>query len=277
MVRNAESSTVRVRMEDVSHPGMKVRMPQELVAGATGWITVSWDTQTVQGESTAEILLRFNEAELVSLTLTAKIVPTINILPYPAVFISGFRDERVTRTLEIVNNDAAPLNIIRLTRDNEDLPRSYSVEVRTLEPGRRYQLDIELEPSGQGRSQDVIKVLTDHPRFPAIRIPVNVLIKDDVYINPESVDFGQISNHVSSPESLLLKARHRPIKVLSVTSDLPFLKVTPARADTLAWTHEFQVEIEGKLPKGPFAGTIYIKTDDVSFSELKAAVEGEVQ
>ena len=264
-------------MEDLSLPGMKVRMPQELAAGGTAWITVSWDTQTVQGETSAEILVRFNGLELVPLTISATIVPPIDILPYPAVFISGFRDEHVTRTLEIVNNDTAPLNIIALSRDEEDAPRSYSADIHVLEPGRRYQLDIELTPTSQARSQDVIQLLTDHPRFPVIRIPVNVLVKDDVYINPESVDFGQIANHVTSPESFLLKARRRPIQVLSVTSDLPFLKVTTATADVPTLTHEFRVDIEGKVAKGPFAGAIHVKTDDPTFPELKVAVEGEIQ
>jgi hypothetical protein len=273
MVRNPESSTLKLRMEDMSLPGMKVRMPQELASGGTGWITVSWDTQTVQGESSAEILVRFNGTVLVPLTLSATIVPPIDILPYPAVFISGFRDEHVTRTLEIVNNDTAPLHIIGLSRGGE----GYSAAVRTLEEGRRHQLDIELKGTTPGRLQDVIKVLTDHPRFPVIRIPVNVLVKEDVYVNPESVDFGEIVNHVATPESFLLKARSRPIQVISVMSDIPFVRVTPARADVSALTHEFQVEIDGKAPKGPFAGTISIKTDDRSFPERKVAVEGEIR
>jgi hypothetical protein len=278
MVHNPEGSTLKLRVENLSHPGMKIRMPQELVAGATGWITVSWDTQVVQGETTAEVLLGFNEAEPVRLTLSAKVVPHIDVLPYPAVFISGFRDESVTRTLEIVNNDAAPMDILGLSQENETQRRSYSAEFRTLDPGRRYQLNIKLlSTAPTGRSQDVITVLTDHARVPVIRIPVNLLLKDDVYINPDAVDFGEITTQEASPETFLLKTRRRPIKVLSVTADLPFLKVTSATADIPAWTHEFQVAIEGKPARGPFTGTIYIKTDDPSFPDVKAAVEGDVQ
>jgi len=205
-------------------------------------------------------------------------VPPIEILPYPAVFISGFRDEQTSRTLEIVNHDTVPLNIVGLSRENAELWESYSAEFTTLEAGRRYRLNIELKSAERaGRSTDVMKVLTDHPRFPVIRIPVNMLVKDDVYINPESVDFGPITNQVAGQESFLLKARGRPIKVLSVTSDLPFVKVTPSRADTPALTHEFQVGMEGKVERGPFKGTISIRTDDPDFPELKAMVEGSVQ
>lgn len=276
-VRNPGDSTLKLRAESLSQPGMKIRMPQELAAGSAGWITVSWDTQTVQGETTAEVLLLFNEADRVSLTLSGKIVPQIDILPYPAVFISGFRDESVKRTLEIVNNDAAPMNILGLAYENGGQSRGYSAAFLALEPGRKFQLHVEMRSTAPaGQSQGMIKVLTDSVRFPVIHIPVNMLLKNDVYINPESVDFGQVTGQVWSPELFLLKAR-RPVKVLSATSNLPFVKVTPAKSEASSRTHEFQAEIEGNPARGPFQGTIFIKTDDLSFPELKAAVEGYVE
>src|SRR5262245_38283473 len=54
MVRNPGSSPVKARIENLSHPGMKIRMPQEFAAESTGWITITWDTRPVQGETTVE-------------------------------------------------------------------------------------------------------------------------------------------------------------------------------------------------------------------------------
>ncbi|HTG73102.1 MAG TPA: hypothetical protein VMB70_05005, partial [Terriglobia bacterium] len=117
---------------------------------------------------------------------------------------------------------------------------------------------------------------TDHARFPQIRVPVNLLVKEDVYINPESVDFGQIEGKAGSEESFLLTSRRSAIRILSITSDLPFLRVTGPRPDAAASTHEFRVEIVGESTPGFFSGTIHIKTDDPSFPELKSPVRGEV-
>ena len=278
LIRNPEHSSVKIRIADLSLPGLKARMPQEIPAGDRGWITVTWDTRSVQGDMTAEVLLRIDEKESVILSLSAMVIPPVAILPYPAVFMSGFRDESVKRTLEIVNNDTRPLNIVRLARENGDSFQSYSAAVRTLEPGRRYELDIELKPTApMGKSQDTLNVMTDYPGSAVIHIPVNLLVKTDVYVNPEAVDFGLVTAQTPSSESFMLKTRRRPIKVLAVTSDLSFLRVSTGDPDTPQWTHEFKVEIDGKLASGPFSGMIYIKTDDPSFPEMKASVEGEAR
>ena len=124
-----------------------------------GGFHVTWDTRLVQGIRTAQALFRFNEAETI-LSLSAKVVPPIEILPYSAVFISGFRDESVSRTLEIVNNDSAPLNVIGIARENES-ERSYSATFRIIEPGRRHQVNIELKSAAPlGGSRDVLILCT---------------------------------------------------------------------------------------------------------------------
>ena len=276
VIRNPGSSVLMLRMIAISHPGMKVRMPQGIPPGDTGRILVTWDTRLVQGDSTAEALLRLNEAENVYLNLSARVIPPVEVLPYPAIFISGFRDEGATRSVEIVNHNADPLNIVGVSGERADWEQSYSTTSRTIEPGRRQELKVELKRSAPGgRSSDALIVRTDHPRFAVIRIPVNLFVKEDVYINPESVDFGQITAKAWSPETFLLKAHRGSVKVLSVTSDLPFLKVTTPSTDAAA-THEFRVEIEGNPARGPFAGSISIRTDDPAFPEIKAGVYGEI-
>ena len=276
-VQNLQQSPATVRIVGLSHPGMKVRMPQALEPGAIGSITLTWDTRFVQGDTTVEALLRFNDNLTGLVTLSAKVIPPVDILPYPAVFLSGFRGESVTRTLEVVNNDLPPLNIVSVSSENEDIARSYSTTFRALEPGRRHEVKIELSSAAPvGRLQDILMVLTDNARFPVIRIPVNLLVKDDVYVNPESVDFGQITA-ASGPETFLLKTRRGPINIVSVTSDLPYLRVTHTDSDA-ASTHRFRVELESfDLKPGPFLGNIFIKTDDPSFPELKVPVHGEIR
>jgi len=275
-VRNPGRSKATIQVVALSHPGMKIRAPQELQPGATGQIVVSWDTHLVQGDMTAQALLSFNEKETVLLSLSARVIPPIEILPYSAVIISGFRDEKAATALEIINNDSAPLNIISISRENPESEATYSATFRTITPERKHELSVQLKDAARGgRSRDVVLLHTDHPRFPVIRIPVNLFVKEDVYINPESVDFGQITAESWSPETLLLNSRHGPIKVISVTSSLSFLKVTGNGPDA-APTQEFRVEIEGEPAAGPFFGTIHIATDDPSFPIVDAPVHGEV-
>jgi hypothetical protein len=275
-VRNSDRFTATMRIVALSHPGMKVRMPQELRSGATGQISVTWDTRLVQGDMTAQALLLFNEVETVLVSVSANVVPPIEILPYSAVFISGFRDEDATRSLEIINNDPAPLNVISISRENPESVQTYLATVKPIAPGIRHQLIVELKSTAPGgRSRDVLLLHTDHSRFPVIRIPVNLFVKDDVYLNPESVDFGQITGETWAPETFLLNSRRGPIRVTSVKSSLPFLNVTEA-APGAASAHEFSVEITSNLKEGVFSGTIRIGTDDPLFPLVDVPVQGQV-
>jgi hypothetical protein len=265
-----------MRIVALSHPGMKVRMPQELRPGTSGQISVTWDTRLVQGDMTAQALLLFNDAETVMVSVSANVVPPIEILPYSAVFISGFRDEDATRSLEIINNDPGQMNVISISRENPESVQTYSATVKPIAPGVRHQLIVELKSTAPGgRSRDVLLLHTDHSRFPVIRVPVNLFVKDDVYINPESVDFGQISGETWAPETFLLNSRRGPIKVTSVTSSLPFLNVTEATPGA-ASAHEFSVEIGRSLTEGAFSGTIRIGTDDPFFPVVNVPVQGKV-
>jgi hypothetical protein len=274
--RNVSSLPVKLQITGLSHPGMKVKAAQEVLPGAEASITVIWDTRFVRGETTAKVLLRLNEMESTSLNLLARVVPPIDILPYPAVFISGFRDEKAARRLEIVNNEEAALNITAIA--GAEAASVFSANIRTVEAGRRYQLDVELKPNAPGgRSQQVIEIFTDHPRFSVIKVPVNVFVKDEVYVNPDSVDFGEITGSTTSPEIFLLKKHRGGIEILSIESDLSCIKVRHTEDETGS-SHQFFVDLQGSdLSNGPISGHIYITTDDPVFSQFTVPVRAEVR
>jgi hypothetical protein len=274
-LRNTSSLPMKLQIMGLSHPGMKVKAPQEVLPGAEALISVNWDTRSVRGDTAATVLLRLNETESTSLTLKARVVPSIDILPLPAVFISGFRKEKAVRTLEIVNNEEAPLNITHIAA--YEAASMFSANFRAMEPGRRYEIDVELKANAPaGKFRQVLEIFTDHSDFPVIQVPVNVFVKDEVYVNPESVDFGEITIKNPSRETFFLKKHRGRIEILSVESDLPFLKIEHSQ-DTTGSSHEFLIDFQGSnVSYGPFSGHIYIRTDDAAFSEITLPVQGEV-
>jgi len=274
--QNTSSSPMRLEITALSHPGMKVKAPQEVPPEGKVRIGVTWDTRSVRGGTVAKVFLQLNDVESTSLNLYARVVPPIDILPYPAVFISAFRDEKTVRTLEVVNNEDAPLNITRIAGVSD--ASLFSANLRTVESGRRYEIDVEMKSDATaGRSQEVLEIFTDHPRFSVIKVPVNVFLKEDVYVNPESVDFGEIAGGTTGPETFLLKKRHGRLEVLSIESDLPSLRITHS-PDVTGSSHQFLVDLQvSTLKDGPISGHIYIKTDDPVFSEITVPVQGEVR
>jgi hypothetical protein len=97
-----------------------------------------------------------------------------------------------------VNHEDRPLAITRV----EGGGRSFTAALRTLEPGKVYDLRVEV-PAGAppGRYEDTVYLGTDHPTRSRIPIAVNVFVKTDVYANPEAVDFGTVIRITTSDET----------------------------------------------------------------------------
>ena len=127
---------------------------------------------------------------------------------------------------------------------------------------------------------------TDAPNHEAVRVPVNVLVKADVYANPEDVDFGEIDlaalkrNPARLPlfnQTFLVKRRQGPFDIKTYSTDVQgvVIKTSPGRADAI---HEFSVSISpDKLSVGPLEGHIRIQTSDSRFAEIVIPVHGRVR
>jgi hypothetical protein len=120
-------------------------------------------------------------------------------------------------------------------------------------------------------------MVTNHPQFPVISVPVNLLVKDDVYFTPETVDFGEIIIRGGQEQEFLLKKRQGSLKIVSATSDLPYLNIThkPSEGGSI---HEFTISLKtNTLKPGAISGTISVRTDDSQYPELKIPVEGFIR
>jgi hypothetical protein len=273
VLRNREEGPLKIRIVALSLPGMRVKLPQELAPSAEGAVTVTWDTRAVQGETTGEVILRFNDTESITLTLRARVQPPVDVLPYPVLFISTFHNERVHRTLEIVNNSAQAFQIKTIDGFEHPLEVTYT----TLESGRRWELGVDFESDTVARIDKVVQIHTDHPQHSVIKIPVHILVKPDVWVNPESVDFGRIIGKSTMAEIFLLKKRQGPIRILAVRTDISGLNVSYT-SSTAGDAHQFSVQFPNAgLPKGPVAGNLYIVTDDPVFSEVRVPIQAQIE
>ena len=131
-------------------------------------------------------------------------------------------------------------------------------------------------------------VYTDDPKMTRLMVPVNVLVKPDVYANPETVDFGRVSmtELANNPsvldlvtQSFIVRKRAGSFSIVSVTSDVPF--VTTRRSPPGKGSSEaFRIDVslaKDRLRPGPISGSIRIRTDDEQFRELIVPVRGEIQ
>ena len=284
-VRNETEAPLRIRAVDLSEPGMKAKFNPVIPPGSEAIITVEWDTAHRKGHLEAEAIVRLNQPPQSDVTLTLKgiVKPPIDIIPYAAVFFSVFKGESSERSVSIVNNDDRPLSITRVEADGA----SFVASVETIDAGKIYQLRVKV-PSDipPGRYMEAVYLHTDHPTRSRLRIGVNVLVKNDLYANPEVVDFGTVSlDQLAKAPSLLelltqtflVKARSGEFEIKSIVSDLPLLHISKEPSGS---SQTFQIRVglvEERMQPGMITGALRITTDDEAFPELVVPVRGELR
>lgn len=283
-IKNTGDAVLKIERAELS-PGITVRFKPEVAAGAEGKITMELPTELFGGDAEAAGQFRLNDPATPRLTLTLKahVIQPIEVLPLPAAFLSVFRGEAGERVLTVKSNLGRPLAITRL----ELLGTHFEATIAADSPGRNYQLRVSV-PAGTtpGRFEEAVILHTDDADRPTVRVPVNVLVKTEVYANPETVDFGRIRRRdlAADPrmadllaQTVIVQRKEGSFELRSVVSDLPAVAATrtPEGASQI-----FEIVLRplpGALTPGKLDGTVRVTTDDPRFPELAIPVHGDVE
>jgi hypothetical protein len=283
-IRNTGSATLIIKEARHSLPQIKIRYGPKIAPGGTGKITVQIDTSQIAGEIGDTIALLLNDPDQPSAFLTVKgvVVPPVDIIPRPVVFFSVYQGEAAERSLIVTNNQERPLAISRLEPQGDH----FKAVVESLEAGRRYQLRVTVPSDATpGRYRESVILHTDDPKYARLSVAVNVLVKRDVHVTREDLNFGQLDltqlrqNSTLLPlltKTFLIKRRAGEMAILEIETDIPFLEIVqdpPERSQT------FRIDVGlnmDRIVPGTIDGTIRIKTDDTEFPELTLPVRGEV-
>ncbi|MPY89436.1 MAG: hypothetical protein GEU99_16095 [Luteitalea sp.] len=276
----------RISRVEVSQPGMKARFKPDVSAECPAVVRLEWDTAVLQGPVKGEAFVRWENAAapVVRLTLRGHVAPLIEIQPLPAAFFSVFHGESAERVLTLVNHDERPVTI----RGIDAKSQHFNADIDVVEPGRRFDVHVRVpENAPVGRVMESLTVRTDHPERPEIIVPVNVLVKEDVYANPEEADFGGIDRAALArtpavldlmKQVFMVKRRQGPFQLTSVSCDIPGVKVAYSPTEKESAIFKFEVGLEpSRLMPGPLVGTISIRTSDERFPEIAVPVRGLVR
>ena len=281
---NAGTAELRIENVQLSMPGMNIRVKQTIPAGETVEARITWDTAHYvrEVEGRAELSLNDPDRPRVSLTLTGTVLPPIDILPMPVVYMSQFVGERAVRSLTIRSNLQRPFHIVRLEPRGSHFQASY----KAVEAGKSYELTVMVPPeSPVGRYRESIVVHTDDPERPRIGIDVNILVKPDVFVSVETIDFGEIylSDIRQNPgitdflrQTFVINRKHGEMSITAIESDIRTLDMT---AEPATPSNAFKIEVGLKPPEmktGAFEGAAVIKTNDPDHAKLVVPVKGVV-
>lgn len=283
-VRNDGDAPLSVNKVDLTMPGMTVRATPTIAAGTEGKITLELNTNKVTGEFEGQAIVHLDDPAqaTVTLSLTGIIKSSIEVQPQRAIFLSVFKGETAERSLTITNNEERPLYISQV----ENGSQHFSAALKTVEEGKVYQLTVKVPAdAADGRYEEAVILHTDHPRHSRVRIPVNVLIKNDLYASPETIDFGQISLQqlMKEPKLLplltqtfLVKKRQGEFAITSISTDVAALQLTKS-PDSQSGAFRVDVQLAKEhLRQGSLKGSIVVETTDPQFPKLTVPVTGNI-
>ena len=217
---------------EVDQPGLAARF-RVTAANQQPRVRLKWNTSRVDGpvEGTARILWEDTAIAAVTLVLRGEVKPAFDVSPNPAFFFSTFVGEPKTDTLTVTVNGETAVTILSSRAARHPLRAA----LKTVEPGRRYELSVTVPPdAAPGRFRESVVLHTSHPAAPTFAIPVNVLVKPDVFANPETIDFGNVSIRAARQltakamltQTVIVRRRQGP---LSSRGSVPTYMVSPSR------------------------------------------------
>jgi len=285
--KNDSPEALQIKKAQLTPPLIVTRMTSRVEPGATGSVTVRLQQPREKGDFKGSIVLNFKDERATPVIFWAmgELVAAIEFDPFAAFYVSAQRGEEKTASIEISNHDVDPFEIVNVLHNSW----SFTTEVETLEPGRRFRLTLRMKADAPaGQTEDEITLVTSNRDHPFLKVVAHTTINERVYALPREVDFETINvpNIKARLQDVASFSRSFTVyqsggddfKVFSVQTDVPFLRLT---------THQGQlrdragVEIEvvpEKLKPGTIRGTIVIATNDPEFPNLlipvKAIVEG---
>jgi hypothetical protein len=282
-IRNTGTAPLIISRVEVSEPGMRSRFSGLVLPGEAGRIDIEWDADRSTGNLDAHLVAHVNDPNRprVTFTLTGVVTRSIDIKPSPDVFFSVYRDEAAERRVTIVNTEGRPLGIKAV----RPIGGRVLAEIQTRQQGERYELVMRV-PKGlePGRYLDAVEIDTDHPRLAQVRVGVNLLVKDELFLNPEVIDFGQLSlQQVSTSASAALFAQSSTLRkrkgllaITSIATDVPSLRIDRSPAGP-GHTFGLTISIDPKRARpGSLEGTIRVHTDDKEFPLIELPVRGSI-
>lgn len=269
-----------------SMPGMTARLPRTVAPGGDAAVVLEWTTDRVQGSVQGVAIVETNDprAGSVPLVLAGTVHGPLDIEPVPAVFLSAFRGEDIRRELTLRSNQPGPVTI-RLASQRG---AHHVASLETIEPGRSWRLTVKpAAGTPPGRYEEALELQSSDAAIGTLRLPVNVLVKADLYVGPDEIDFGEIpldrvlrlqpNAAAFLEQTTFVKKREGQFRLRGVRSDLEALaiRVTPSSGPSGIFRIDVGLRAEA-LRASSLDGTISIDTDDPTFPELTIRVHGRV-
>lgn len=243
-------------------------------------------TDTLRGDvhKSATVLSNDPTSPSVTLEMTGKVITLVDVQPQDKFFLNTYRNEPQKKEITILNNDTKPLTIKKVENNN----KNFTTELKTVQPGKEYKLQVTADTSQIGKSETVINVHTDHPKFAVIPISFSLQVRTLVGAFPTEVRFGNLKLDAlkTAPGSITQRSvivrrqkDSKEFKIEKATTDSPLFRVELEPLN-VGQPGGYRVRIHLNMEKvkvGDSLDTVItVKTNDKETPELKIPIHGKV-
>lgn len=257
-----------------------------IAPGASGKVNAVLDTSTFGGAIAKGVTVLTNDPARprLELTVKAEVRPHLIADPGFARFLQpqhsdpGVVEQRLwTKSfdnLEILDV-TSPYPFLKITHK----PITADADRHEDGVGPQYELTFVLDYSQApvGSLAEYAVVETNHPEQPEVKIPVSGFIRPLVVVTPASADFGALTlGEDGAKGSLVLKHYgSQPLEISAAESSVPGIQVA---IEPVEPGSEFNVRVQlsPDMPKGPFAGTISLTTNNPRKPTVEIPLSGSV-
>lgn len=241
--------------------------------GETWELVVKLDPKGRRGKTSKTITVDTDDpgARQVVFLMEGEIQPRLN-MTQSVNFGTLREDSAVKRTITITNNSDEPIN---LTGAKADL-NLLKVDLREIEPGRKYELDVETVPPLNMRSiRGKITLQTDLKEQPEVAIYAYAHIQPRVSLMPQMVMVQQPLTQEFRRRLVLKTMEGVKIQVKEAKASNPDIAV---KVDAVREGQEYNVWLEMKpgLTLAPAGETVTITTNDEQVPTLTVSVRSFV-
>lgn len=131
----------------------------------------------------------------------------------------------------------------------------------------------------QGQRSATLTVVIDRPYYAEVQLNVRGFIRDDILLQPESIDLGTVA--AGSPVEKRLRIDYSGYgdwKVLDVVNNNPYLETSLVEAPSSYGkkSYELAVRLKPDAPEGIIRDELMLRTNDNRGVEMPVCVEGRV-
>jgi len=222
---------------------------KQVEPGQTGVIPIQFNSGAYGGPVGKTITITSNDKgqRQVVLQLKGTIWKPIDVNPQFAMMnVPPDSESNVTTTVRIVNNMEPPLTLSEPESNNQ----SFTAELKTIQPGKEFQLLIKtVPPLGTGSVQGQITLKTSATNVPTLSVTAFANIQPAVTVSPAQIMLQ--TNPSTNQQTYMISIHNNSVKPLTLSEpgvnakdvDVQMKETEPGRQFTLTLTFPAGFEI----------------------------------